>query len=373
MKFCITFLLSLLASMMFVSGCSSFSAAEKQKGCAFDIVQSRFLGSLWNESHAKASIVSQDGGQSFVVPGGAIWAFGDTFKGSRSADGTPHFEGGAVSCSLAFLAEKAKIYPPAFAYLVSSSGEANSPFEYFPDESRERHRIWPLGGISVNGHCYLYYSLIEVFGRGQWDFRGVGSGLARSKIALGSYERLRPGGDWRFPVEPSQALEAEGWIYLFGIKEFGGKQGVTLARVRPERIEDPDSYEFYTGVGPKFSPQKEASSVLVENVAGQVSVAWNGYLEKYVLAASSDFSKPREIRFHVADAPYGPWSRPVARIEIPKYRQGKRVDLVYCTYLHPELFWENGRVMNLTYSLGLHEGGFDENCEMVEIELGRQK
>jgi hypothetical protein len=225
----------------------------------------------------------------------------------------------------------------------------------------------------VNGHYYLYYSLIDVFGKGQWDFRGVGSGLARSETALGSYERLRPGSDWRFPVEPSQVLETEGWIYLFEVKEFGGKQGVALARVRPERIEDLNSYEFYIGAGPKFSSQKETSAVLVENIAGQVSVAWNGYLKKYVMAVSSDVSNPREIRFYVADAPSGPWNLPFARIEVPEYRQGKRVGLVYCAYLHPELFRENGRVMNLTYSLILDEGGFDQNCEMVEIELGRHK
>lgn len=124
MKPSIAFLNSLLGSVIFVSGCSSFSAAEKQNWYTFDIVQSRFLGSLWNESHAKASIVSQDGGQSFVVPGGAIWAFGDTFKGSRSADGTPYFEGGAVSCAIAFLAEKSRTYPPAFACAQVSSGKA---------------------------------------------------------------------------------------------------------------------------------------------------------------------------------------------------------------------------------------------------------
>lgn len=90
------------------------------------------------------------------------------------------------------------------------------------------------------------------------------------------------------------------------------------------------------------------------------------------MAASSDFRNPLEIRFHVADALYGPWSPCVARIEVPEHRQGKRVSLVYCAYLHPELFRENGRVMNLTYSLGLYDAGFDENCEMVEIELRRQ-
>ena len=77
--------------------------------------------------------------------------------------------------------------------------------DFLPDERpTDRYRIWPLGGIHVNGQCYLFYSLIEVFGNGQWDFRGVGSGLGRSKVALGHYERLQPHGNWRFPVEPTQ-------------------------------------------------------------------------------------------------------------------------------------------------------------------------
>jgi hypothetical protein len=361
----------LLVVVAFVSGCSSCRPAKEQKGYAFRVVQSRFLGSLWNESQARASIVSQDGGQSFVVPGGAIWAFGDTFKGSRSADGTPHFAGGAVSCSIALLGENANRYPPAFDYLVSSNDGAVSPFGYFPDEPEERYRIWPLGGIQVNGQHYLFYSLIEIFGKGSWDFRGVGSGLARSQVALGHYERLRPRDNWRFPVAPCQVIEAGGWLYLFEITEVKGKQCVGLARVHPDKIEDPGSYEFYAGVGPRFSSRKEASSVLVENVPGQVSVAWNAHLGKYVMASSSDFGHPREIRFHVADAPYGPWSPAVARIEAPEYRQGKRVELVYCAYLHPELFREGGRVMNLTYSLMLENAGFDANCEMVEVEVAR--
>jgi len=166
-------------------------------------------------------------------------------------------------------------------------------------------------------------------------------------------------------------LETDGWLYLFEITEIKGKQGVGLARVRPEKIEEPDAYEFYTGAGPKFSSRREAASILVRNVPGQVSVAWNQYLGKYLMASSSDFASPGEIRLHIADAPYGPWSAPIARIEVPEYRQGKRVELVYCAYFHPELFRENGRVLNLTFTPGLQNAGFDGNCEMVEIEVRR--
>ena len=347
------------------------AAAQTGSG-SFTIIRTNFLGSLWNSAHARAAIISQDGGESFAVPGGAIWAYGDTFQGTRSPSGKPHFTGGAFSPAIAFLADQATTYPPAFLFLTSSNGTGGPALDFLPEEQpTERYRLWPLGGICVNGHCYLYYSLIEVFGNGSFDFRCVGSGLARSKVALGHYDRLQPQGAWRFPVEPTQVIAADGWLYLFGIKEFDGKQGASLARVRPEQIENPGAYEFYAGPGPKFSTNPAASVVLVPRVPGQVAVAWNAYLKKYVLVSASDFNHPREIRFLVADAPYGPWSSPVARLEVPAQRQGKQVETVYCAYLHPELFRENGRVMNLTYSLNLKNSGFDANCEMVEIEIER--
>ena len=363
-----------LALTAILSGCLSTASAVQPTSGTFTIIQTNFLGSLWNAAHARASIVSQDGGESFAVPGGAIWAYGDTFRGSRSAKGAPHYAGGAFAPAIAFLADKATNYPPAFNFLTSSNGVGAPAIDFLPDERpTKRYRLWPLGGIYVNGQCYLYYSLIEVFGNGAFDFRCIGSGLARSKVALGHYERLQPHGNWRFPVEPTQVIEADGWLYLFGVKESQGKQGAGLARVRPEKIEDPEAYEFYGGAGREFSSKKELAAVLVTNVPGQVAVAWNPYLKKYVLASSSDFNHPREIRLHVADAPDGPWSPPVARVEVPAHRQGKQVETVYCAYLHPELFRENGRVMNLTYSLSLKNAGFDANCEMVEMEINQPK
>jgi hypothetical protein len=362
-------LISLFGLISLAGKCSSPSVPGNPKGDGVKIVKTRFLGSIWNQPQGKASIVSQDGGESFAVPGGTLWAFGDTFKGSRSADGTPHFEGGAVSCSIAFLGQNSKSYPPALSYLVSSNGIVVSPFKYLANEPAERFRIWPLGGVTLKSNFYLFYSLIEITGKGQWDFHGVGSGLGKAQVALGPYERLQPHGDWHFPVAPTQVLESDGWLYLFEVKSVGKRQGAFLSRVRPEQIEDPGAYEFYAGVGPEFSSRAEDSSVLLSNVPGQVAVVWNNYLRKYLLASSSDFGRPREIRFHVADAPYGPWSPPVARVEAPERCQGKRVNFIYCAYFHPELFRENGRVINLTFSPGLADAGFDGNCEMVEIEL----
>ena len=263
--------------------------------------------------------------------------------------------------------QNARSYPPALDYFVSSNSIVVSPFAYLTNEPPDLYRIWPGAGIYLNGHYYLFYSLIEV--HGAWNFRSVGSGLGESSVALGNYKRLQPQGNWQFPIEPSSVIEAGGWLYLYQAGKAHGKQGTLLARVRPDKIEDPRAYEFYTGPGPQFSSQKDAESLLVENTLGQVSVAWNPYLHKYVMASSSDFYRPRQIRFLVADAPYGPWSKPVASIQVPAQRQGKPVNLVYCTYLHPQLFRDNGQIMNLTYSLDLRNSGFDANCEMVEMRL----
>ena len=358
-----------LAVALIASGCATSHSTNNTAGTSFVIVHTNFLGTLWSESHARASIISQDGGQSFPVPGGALWAFGDTFKGTRSADGAPQYAGGSVSCAIAFLAQGPRTYPPALDYLRSTNGVI-SPFQFLPDETpASRYRIWPLGGIYLNGRFYLYYSLIEVFGSGAWNFRGVGSGLAQATNVLDAYERLRPNGNWRFPLDPTQVLEADGWLYLYAIGGFSGQQGVELARVRPDNIENPAAYEFYAGPGPKFSPHKSDAACLVSNVPGQVSVAWNPYLQKYVMASSSDFYRPREIRFLLADTPTGPWSKPVATVQVPTRRQNHEVNLIYGTFLHPELFHENGRIMNLTYSLDLKDSGFDANCEMLEIEI----
>ena len=351
--------------LMFLGGATHGSDGTR----GFEIVRTEFLGSVWNQGHAKASIISQDGGYSYSVPGGTLWWFGDTFRGTRDREGKPHFAGGAVSCSVAFLDENTKAVPPVLDFFSSRDNQVSQAITFLPGESWEHHRIWPLGGIYVNGVSYVYYSLIELTGEGTWGFRGAGSGLSRSAQPLGVYKRVETEAGWKFPVAPSAVVMAGGWVYLFDVEKRRGQHGIWLSRVRPKDIESPKAYEFYVGPGPEWSRNKDREVLLMKNIYGQASVAWNEYLKRYVLASSSDFFRPREIRFHTAEEPFGPWSEAVARITLPERMQGKKVSLVYCSFLHPELFREKGRVMNLTCSLHLEDAGFDANNEMVEIEM----
>ncbi len=334
----------------------------------FHVGRHSFLGCVWNKGHAEASVISQDGGYSYAVPGGSLWWFGDTFKGSRDHEGKPSFHGGAVSCALAFLEDKNRQKPPVLKYLSGNEGTVAQAITFLSEESWDHHRIWPGAGIYMNGKSYIYYALIKV-GKGTWDFQHMGSGLAYSEKPVTAHKRIQTHEDWRFPVHPIAIVQADDWLYLFEVWNRRGKQGVWLSRVRPERLEDPRAYEFYSGMGPVFSRQKDQQVLLLENVYGQVSIVWNEYLKRYVLASSSDFSRPREIRFYTASNPLGPWSKATATITVPEYLQNKKVELVYCSYFHPEYFRNNGQVMNLTFSLHLQNSGFDSNNEMLDVEI----
>lgn len=226
--------MTILACGVALLGLAPGFAAEDAGTIA--VVRSAFLGSAWNRGHAAASIVAQDGGFSYSVPGGTLWWFGDTFRGTRDAAGKPRFAGGGVSCSVARLDPTSSALPPILDFLRGADGTVAQAIAFLDGESWDRHRIWPLGGVYVNGKSF----------------------------------------------------------------------------------------------------------------------------------------RAREIRFHTADEPYGPWSPAGARITVPERLQGKTVKLVYCAYFHPELFRERGRIMTLTFSLHLEGGGFDVNNEMVEVELARE-
>jgi len=146
------------------------------------------------------------------------------------------------------------------------------------------------------------------------------------------------------------------------------KSAAYLSRALQNKIEEPECYEFYSGPGPLFSSNVKNQNFILEEVYGQISVAWNDYLKKYIMATSSDISMPRTIQLYSSIKPWGPWVS-FGKLNVPKTAQGKEVNLVYCAYLHPELFLEEGKIINVTYSLQLEDAGFDANCEMVNIIL----
>jgi len=352
---------------LLVAGCSSPPPPPAS------ITGTEFKGTIWSPRLNDVSIASQDGGQSFAVPGGTLWTFGDTLLGKRDADGLPDFRGGSLFSSIAFLPESDKSFPPALRYKTGPDGVAASPLSLLPGETAGTYLLWPLGGIHTGGKSYLYYHVIQKTGGGSWDFQGIGSGLAASEQPLGDYRRLHPSDNWQFPVAPAQVIEYGDWLYLYEIVTQKEKGAVALARVKAAEIASPDAYEFYSLPEKRFVPDKSAESAILP-AAGQVSVAFNSYCNGWLMATSSDVADPRSILLFLAPAPEGPW-RSIGAIKVPETRQGKKVQLVYCAYLHPELFRDGGKTIALTFSVYLGDGHFGANPELVEatLELGPGK
>jgi len=341
-----------------MGGCASVSPLKIQ--------HVEFGRSIWSGGQRQAGVLFQDGAQSTPVPGGSLWTFGDTFLGRPAADQSPassHIKG-ASGTTIAFLPKGETSLPPRLKYFAGADGLAANPLSLFPEEPAATNRMWPLGAINIGSRIYLYYSMIEkTAGPGPWNFRGVGAGLAVADHPLQSFTRLRPGGYWKFPVEPIQVVRQGPLLYLFEISS--APKGLILARVATDKIENPAAYEFFTGQG--WSTNRTEVTVVLREAYGQVSIIWSPSRHRYLMATSSDFLHPREIQLRESARIEGPWSSPV-RIPVPD-RTDKATKLVYCAFLHPELSDDHSLRYVITYCRIL-DGEWDlTNPEWISVML----
>ncbi len=332
----------LLGMVLMVVGC----AMSRGQGPGPKVSGAEFRGEICCESGARAHVLFQDGGQSIAVPGGTLWVFGDTFMGTRpEPKEKPHFEGACYN-TIALLPEGQHDFPPALQYLAGDDGIAVEAIELAKDQDREKFRIWPGGGVTVGGRIYLFYDMIEVTdGPPPWNFHSIGSGLAVADQPLSVFHRLDRDGEWRYPLLAADVLSHDGYLYLYEVSSQEKQKGLLLARVRPEQIENPAAYRFYTGSD--WSAKHEDARAILDEAYGQISIEWNDVLGAFLLVTSSDFFHAREIQFRTGANPWGPWSRPTHLAVQP--RTDKETNLVYCTYIHPELSSDDGSRLVLTF------------------------
>ncbi|HEV2693844.1 MAG TPA: DUF4185 domain-containing protein [Verrucomicrobiae bacterium] len=350
--------------------CWIFPCAALLGGCAttpaLQIQHAEFGPSIWSDSQRQAGVLFQDGAQSTPVTGGALWTFGDTFLG-KPVDGQPPANSqikGATGTTIAFLPAGQTNLPPHLKYFTGADGMATNPLSLFPEEPAATNRMWPLGAISTGSRIYFYYSMIEkTDGPAPWNFHGIGGGLAVGDEPLHSFTRLRPGGHWKFPVEPIQVVRESSRLYLFEISS--KPKGLILARVKVDDIEKPSAYEFYTGRD--WSTNRSQVTVILREAYGQVSVVWSAARHRYLMATSSDVSRPQQIQLRESARLEGPWGEPI-RIDVPDV-PGKKTKLIYGAFLHPELSDDPAGHYIVTYCRML-AGEWDlTNPEWAEVTL----
>lgn len=111
-----------------------------------EIVAATFLPEIAAEGAAAARVLYQDGALPTPVVGGTLWSFGDTFLGTRAADGAPTYSGDR-SNTLAFLPAGERSWPPPLRYLRADDGSAMAPLALLAGEDTRTRRLWPLAGV----------------------------------------------------------------------------------------------------------------------------------------------------------------------------------------------------------------------------------
>ena len=152
----------------------------------------------------------------------------------------------------------------------------------------------------------------------------------------------------------------DGYIYLFG--ECGyRKRGIKLARVLKENIEKFDEYEYMIDTDDNLNPiwvkgkdgltlqKRNVNSYLIANPSGELSVAYNKYLNKWLLFKISEDKE--QVLCYQSDNIYGPYGKPIEIINNLDPRLPN--DIIYAPLTHEKLFEADGKIMNVLLSLWL--------------------
>ena len=261
-------------------------------------------------------VLRRKGGLSASIGGRSVWVFQDTLAFGRGGTSPTRIDSswGAVEAA-------ASSGPPTVTGPVyNGSGE---PAELIPRTSAEAGEHWTLEPGAVvwdKARALVFYSKRR--GEGG-DNRRAGNSIAVWPRQDAPAERPvpRPGAedptllfDAGEPPFGSGALVVGDWLYAYACESPKGRLDVRclLARVPLDRALDRRAWRFHAR-GSWVADWRTAAPVIDAGVL--MSVAWNGYLDKYVAIYTPSLSSLMFVR--TADRPEGPWSQEIVIEGVP--------------------------------------------------------
>lgn len=167
--------------------------------------------------------------------------------------------------------------------------------------------VIPTNGISVDPRMILHYMSVRRWvAPGQWRINHAG--LAYSDDDGRTWVKGGPmwGERSNFAQVAFARDESEPeLVYLFGIPA-GRFGGVRLARVPADAMLNPGAYGYWDGSG--WSRSEADAATVVPSPVGELSVAWIGYLERWVMMYLDE--RHRAIVVRTSETLTGPWSEP---------------------------------------------------------------
>ncbi len=325
----------------------------------------RHIGAMIDPSGNSAHIVGQDEAYSVSLGKSVLWLYGDTFYGRRRPDGKPDVEGAVTNSSALTTDQDASDGISGFMPLVDANDNPRAVLPYDPTEKPANLRLWPGHGIKIGSKIYLYYSLIDITGPGEWDFTHAGQGLAVGEDPHQPFTRLK----WKDRFDFWQRHEPrfgvaviegkDGMIYVYGRHE-EKPNALHLARVKPDDIGRLDAYEYLSSTKTaSWTTELSSAAAIFTDAPPEASVSFNQYLGQFMMLYSRLMENDVVIR--TAPHAWGPWTHPRA---IYHCKPSKPDAFCYAAKEHPEYNTGDGRRIYFTLvDSGEAEGGVPELFE----------
>ena len=288
-----------------------------------------------NQTDVNYQVLGTDLGSMFDLNGTIYIAFGDTFGCCRPAEGGGgggQWRYNVVGYSTDHDLEDGMTLD---GMITDEDGHARAVLR----KKFEDFTIIPTAGIAVRDRMFLHYMAVREWGApGHWTLNRSGWGYSDDQ-----------GETWMQPLDSvwegdtnfgmAALLEHEDYVYVFGTH--GGRySGVQLARVpaEPDTVLDMTAYTYWNGEG--WSDNMADAVEIVPAPVGEVSVAWNAFLGRWLMIY---LDEPRRgIVIREAPELTGTWSEPQMLVDSADFPS------LYGSYFHP---WaSDGEVVYFTMS-----------------------
>ncbi|HRI65777.1 MAG TPA: DUF4185 domain-containing protein [Polyangium sp.] len=330
-----------------------------------------------------AAITGRDGGQSGVVFGQSVWAFGDTVLAMPDEAGTNWHHNSFSSTSDFNAADGLDGFAEpldgagAPVYLVPPTEDEESfNTAHRGDDCQEkpcnaRFGAWPGQPVfdEKNKRAIIPYGLIYAE-PGAFNFHGVGYGFAMWNDFAAAPERPIVAEGTPHPTllfregEPNYGIAPvirDDKLYAFSCQGDGFVKPCTLGRVSVDEVQDHSAWKYWDG--DEFVATSDDAEELFDG-SDIMTLHFNEHVGRWVMIYSDPGTNDAAIR--TAPEIWGPYSDPA------KLFTGDRKTSegwIYDMAVHPEFSEENGRIMYVSFSRPKGMGWFDSEIAVVRVEL----
>ncbi|MBX3068538.1 MAG: DUF4185 domain-containing protein [Cryobacterium sp.] len=223
--------------------------------------------------------------------------------------------------------------------------------------------VIPTHGFAVGSTMYLHWMSVRHWGiPGEWEVND--SGLAKSTDNGQNWTILdspRWSGESGF-VQIAPAIINEGgtdWVYMWGITH-GRYSGVSLMKVEATKVEDSNSYLYFTGIkddSVQWSTDSASATLVLDDTVGELSVVWNEYLQRWIMSYLKEGSG---AVLREGLTPWGPWGEPytlVGASEVPG---------PYAPFMNPRFTADGGKTIYFGLSIWNPYNVFWYRAELVK-------